>query len=147
MINLKKQYEVAKDKAIDLIDEACTFVRLHCDHDEVKKSDKILADQESLKIILRNLLDNAIKFSEPNGLIKVYTQSLDENYLNLEGSTVSNATTGPMILMYQKNNVSFPPVSTIGTSFSDIISEHIPISGVWNIGNIKKLLPLKRERN
>lgn len=58
------------------------------------------------------------------------------NYLNISGSLVSNATAGPMILMYQKNNASFTPVNTIGNSFSDIISEHIPISGVWNSGNI-----------
>lgn len=59
------------------------------------------------------------------------------NYLNVLGSTVSNSTPGPMILMYQKNNAGFTPVNTLGTSFSDIISEHIPISGVWNTGNIK----------
>lgn len=50
---------------------------------EVKKADQVLADQESLKIILRNLLDNAIKFSEINGVIKVFTKSSDEKYLDL----------------------------------------------------------------
>jgi signal transduction histidine kinase len=32
------------------------------------------ADQESLKIILRNLLDNAIKFSSQDGAIKLYSK-------------------------------------------------------------------------
>ncbi len=41
----------------------------------VSKTIKVLADQESLKIILRNLLDNAIKFSEANGEIKVYAEN------------------------------------------------------------------------
>ncbi len=50
---------------------------------DVLKSDSIFADQESLKIILRNLLDNAIKFSKPNGTIKVYTQSTNEKYCDL----------------------------------------------------------------
>lgn len=50
---------------------------------DISKSDLVFADQESLKIILRNLLDNAIKFSEPQGAIKVYTQSTDEKYCNL----------------------------------------------------------------
>lgn len=50
---------------------------------EVKKNDQVSADQESLKIILRNLLDNAIKFSESDGFIKIYTQSLNDKYLNL----------------------------------------------------------------
>lgn len=50
---------------------------------DVLKSVSIFADQESLKIILRNLLDNAIKFSEPNGIIKVYTQSTNEKYCDL----------------------------------------------------------------
>ncbi|OEJ99437.1 histidine kinase [Flavivirga aquatica] len=49
----------------------------------VLKSDLVFADQESLKIILRNLLDNAIKFSEVNGSIKIYTQQTDEAYCDL----------------------------------------------------------------
>ncbi|WP_439335905.1 tetratricopeptide repeat-containing sensor histidine kinase [Thalassobellus sediminis] len=49
----------------------------------VLKKDVVFADQESLKIILRNLLDNAIKFSNPHGIIKVYTQNENETYCNL----------------------------------------------------------------
>ena len=49
----------------------------------VTKKDMINADQESLKIILRNLLDNAIKFSNENGSIKVYSQSSNNNFCNL----------------------------------------------------------------
>jgi len=49
----------------------------------VTKKDLIDADQESLKIILRNLLDNAIKFSNENGMIKVYSQSTNENFCEL----------------------------------------------------------------
>lgn len=49
----------------------------------VPKSDLIAADQESLKIVLRNLLDNAIKFSKPEGKITIYTKNSDENYCNL----------------------------------------------------------------
>ena len=44
---------------------------------------KIQADQESLKIIFRNLLDNAIKFSNKRGDIKFYTKELDENYVTI----------------------------------------------------------------
>ncbi|TCI91323.1 sensor histidine kinase [Tenacibaculum sp. M341] len=40
----------------------------------ISKKALIYADQESLKIILRNLLDNAIKFSKPNGALKVYSE-------------------------------------------------------------------------
>jgi signal transduction histidine kinase len=36
--------------------------------------DLVDADQESLKIILRNLLDNAIKFSSQDGAIKLYSK-------------------------------------------------------------------------
>ena len=62
------------------------------------------------------------------------------NFLNTKGSTVSNATAAPMILMYQNNNAAFTPVNVIGNSFSDIISVHVPISGVWNSGNFKSTL-------
>lgn len=49
----------------------------------VLKKDVVLADQESLKIILRNLLDNAIKFSNPHGIIKVYTQNTSADFCDL----------------------------------------------------------------
>jgi signal transduction histidine kinase len=42
-------------------------------HFEKIKSDLVDADQ-SRKIILRNLLDNAIKFSNQDGAIKLYSQ-------------------------------------------------------------------------
>jgi signal transduction histidine kinase len=41
------------------------------------------ADQESLKIILRNLLDNAIKFSNQDGAIKLYSQNVDSDFVIL----------------------------------------------------------------
>jgi signal transduction histidine kinase len=46
----------------------------------VTKNVSVYADQESLKIILRNLLDNAIKFSPPNGAITVYDRPSTGNY-------------------------------------------------------------------
>ncbi len=49
----------------------------------VDKTTKVMADQESLKIILRNLLDNAIKFSDSEGDIKIYTQDKDTNFLDI----------------------------------------------------------------
>lgn len=50
---------------------------------KVLKTDMVQADQESLKIIIRNLLDNAVKFSIPNGVIQVYTKNGDDGYCNL----------------------------------------------------------------
>ncbi|WP_348714355.1 HAMP domain-containing sensor histidine kinase [Tenacibaculum sp. 190130A14a] len=49
----------------------------------VSKKEVIYADQESLKIVLRNLLDNAIKFSKPNGSIKIYSRNSSEDYCDL----------------------------------------------------------------
>ncbi len=49
----------------------------------ISKNDIVCADQESLKIILRNFIDNAIKFSKENGIIKMYTQNTDEKYCTL----------------------------------------------------------------
>lgn len=48
----------------------------------IPKNEIILADQESLKIIIRNLLDNAIKFSERKGTIKLYTEDKEPPYYN-----------------------------------------------------------------
>jgi len=50
---------------------------------EVLKNDVIEADQESLKIVLRNLVDNAIKFSNQDGTIKLYTQRTRDTYCDL----------------------------------------------------------------
>ncbi|WP_308990676.1 tetratricopeptide repeat-containing sensor histidine kinase [Mariniflexile litorale] len=50
---------------------------------KILKKDVVFADQESLKIILRNLLDNAIKFSNENGKIKIYTTHTHESYCDL----------------------------------------------------------------
>ena len=50
---------------------------------KVSKNDCVFADQESLKIILRNLLDNAIKFSNQNGLITLYSLNTDDTYCDL----------------------------------------------------------------
>lgn len=63
---------------------------------KVAKGDVVFADQESLKIILRNLIDNAIKFSNPNGSIKIYTENEDERFCTLiiedEGIGIDEAT-------------------------------------------------------
>ncbi|SNR76492.1 tetratricopeptide repeat-containing sensor histidine kinase [Dokdonia pacifica] len=49
----------------------------------IPKKDKVFADQESLKIILRNIIDNAIKFSKPEDSIKIYTQHTHEGFCDL----------------------------------------------------------------
>ncbi|MFY7671334.1 tetratricopeptide repeat-containing sensor histidine kinase [Tenacibaculum sp. MEBiC06402] len=62
----------------------------------VSKKEFVQADQESLKIVLRNLIDNAIKFSQPNGFIKIYSTNTIEGYTNLivedSGLGMSDAT-------------------------------------------------------
>ena len=49
----------------------------------VSKKEIVLADQESLKIILRNLIDNAIKFSEEGGRISIYVEEMNPDYCDL----------------------------------------------------------------
>lgn len=62
------------------------------------------------------------------------------NYLNNLSLPVSNSTNGPMILAYQKNNASFTPITNIGNSFSDIITNTFQINGTWNSGNMESTL-------
>ncbi|MCD0466710.1 tetratricopeptide repeat-containing sensor histidine kinase [Flavobacterium sp. ENC] len=50
---------------------------------EVAASDYVFADLDSLKIIIRNFLDNAIKFSKENGTISVYTRPASEEFCYL----------------------------------------------------------------
>ena len=49
----------------------------------IEKGQKVYADQESLKIILRNVLDNAIKFSEKGDVIKMYVRDSNSDYSDL----------------------------------------------------------------
>jgi len=49
----------------------------------VSKNCFIHVDIDSLKIIIRNLFDNAIKFSNKNGKIRMYTQTTNSNFCKL----------------------------------------------------------------
>lgn len=60
-----------------LLDKAITF------ENAVSKNSFIFVDLDSLKIVLRNLLDNAIKFSQENGEIKIYTVETNTNFCQL----------------------------------------------------------------
>jgi signal transduction histidine kinase len=50
---------------------------------DVSKADYVFADLDSLKIIIRNVLDNAIKFSNKNGTISIYTRPSSEDFCYL----------------------------------------------------------------
>lgn len=60
-----------------LLDKAITF------ENTVSKNNFIFVDLDSLKIILRNLLDNAIKFSHENGKISIYTVETNTTFCQL----------------------------------------------------------------
>ncbi|MFT7901240.1 tetratricopeptide repeat-containing sensor histidine kinase [Tenacibaculum ascidiaceicola] len=45
---------------------------------QINQASFILADIDSLKIIIRNLLDNAVKFSGNNGMISVHSKEVDD---------------------------------------------------------------------
>ena len=49
----------------------------------VSTADYVFADLDSLKIVIRNLLDNAIKFSQENGTISIYTRPSSEDFCYL----------------------------------------------------------------
>jgi len=60
-----------------LLDKAINF------ENSVSKNIFIFVDLDSLKIVLRNLLDNAIKFSNENGKISFYTQETNPDFCDL----------------------------------------------------------------
>jgi signal transduction histidine kinase len=49
----------------------------------VSTEDYVFADLDSLKIIIRNLLDNAIKFSKENGKVSIYSRTPSEDFCYL----------------------------------------------------------------
>jgi signal transduction histidine kinase len=50
---------------------------------DVSKTDYVFADMDSLKIVIRNFLDNAIKFSKENGSINIYSRPSSEEFCYL----------------------------------------------------------------
>lgn len=60
-----------------LLDKSITF------ENAVSKNSFIFVDLDSLKIVLRNLLDNAIKFSPENSKISFYTVETNTNFCQL----------------------------------------------------------------
>jgi signal transduction histidine kinase len=60
-----------------LLDKAITF------ENNVSKNNFISVDLDSLKIVLRNLLDNAIKFSKENGKISISTPETNDTYCQI----------------------------------------------------------------
>ncbi|WP_281310613.1 tetratricopeptide repeat-containing sensor histidine kinase [Flavobacterium flavigenum] len=78
----------------------------------VSASDHVFADLDSLKIIIRNFLDNAIKFSKENGTISIYSRPASEEfcYLVIEdtGLGMNEATRNELlketILLSKKQN-------------------------------------------
>jgi K+-sensing histidine kinase KdpD len=60
-----------------LADKAITF------ENSVSKNSFIFVDLDSIKIVLRNLLDNAIKFTPKNGKISMYTQEAPSGFWQL----------------------------------------------------------------
>ncbi|KUJ63814.1 histidine kinase [Flavobacteriaceae bacterium CRH] len=78
----------------------------------VAASDYVFADMDSLKIIIRNLLDNAIKFSQEKGTIAIYTRPSSDDfcYLVIEdtGSGMNASTKNELlketVLLSKKKN-------------------------------------------
>lgn len=60
-----------------LLDKTITF------ENSVSKNIFIFVDLDSLKIVLRNLLDNAIKFSNENGKISFYSEDTNTDFCKL----------------------------------------------------------------
>lgn len=50
---------------------------------EIDKNAFVLMDLDSLKIILRNLLDNSLKYTNENGVISIFTQNSSSDFIQL----------------------------------------------------------------
>jgi signal transduction histidine kinase len=84
----------------------------------VSTEDYVFADLDSVKIIIRNLLDNAIKFSKENGKISVYSRTPSEEFcylvvedtgVGMDKSTQEELLKETLLLSKKKND------DTIGT--------------------------------
>ncbi|MEA9413023.1 ATP-binding protein [Flavobacterium sp. PL02] len=84
----------------------------------VSTTDYVFADMDSLKIIIRNILDNAIKFTKDNGNISIYTRDSDDDFcylvvedtgLGMSASTQEELLKKTALLSKKKND------DTIGT--------------------------------
>ncbi|MDR7208887.1 ATP-binding protein [Flavobacterium piscis] len=80
---------------------------------DVAVADYVFADLDSLKIVIRNLLDNAIKFSQENGTISIYTRPSSEDFcylviedtgLGMNASTREELLKDTILLSRKKND-------------------------------------------
>ena len=80
---------------------------------DVSTVDYVFADMDSLKIIIRNLLDNAIKFSKEDGTISIYTRLSSEDFcylviedtgLGMSSSTREELLKDTVLLSRKKND-------------------------------------------
>jgi len=74
----------------------------------LEKSTTILADQESLKIVLRNLLDNAIKYSQTGAEINVYLQNDTAYHCDLVIEDTGIGITNEILQLLQQENELSP---------------------------------------
>jgi signal transduction histidine kinase len=90
-----------------LIDKSIVF------KNSVSKNSFIFVDLDSLKIVLRNLLDNAIKFSNEKGKISIYTLETNTNTcklviedtgLGMDQNTVKNLLKDSELLAKKSNS-------------------------------------------
>ncbi|WP_130734128.1 tetratricopeptide repeat-containing sensor histidine kinase [Flavobacterium sp. J27] len=90
LLQTKQSYFEITSQRLYFLVEQVAYNYLPLMHDKklqfentVNKKEIIFVDQESLKLLLRNFLDNAIKFSNENGFIKVFSESVDDSYCRL----------------------------------------------------------------
>ncbi len=90
MLQTKQDYFHQESHRLFMIVEqvAHSYVPLMIDkqirfENKVPKDAVVFIDLDSVKIVLRNLLDNAIKFTGSNGLISIYTSNFDGQFYDV----------------------------------------------------------------
>jgi len=90
LLQTKQSYfEIAEQRLYFIVEQVTyNYTALLTEKDltltvSIPKKKKVMADQESLKIILRNLIDNAIKFSQQKGEINIYCRDHNTSFCNL----------------------------------------------------------------
>ena len=73
-INLKEEFKSCDDSTVEIARKKSITINM-----DIPDGINVFADRNMLRSVMRNLVTNAIKFTNPNGAVTIHTRKMDED--------------------------------------------------------------------